>query len=185
MTKKQKYMGAAGILVLVGLWANAKEETAVRFQPPAGSASVAGQPMPNEATGFAMPPQFAPPEMPQTPQMPQMASMPMDPNAPPMDMSGLIGSVAALGPLGDQMAREAAVAYYNGVQDYRRQTGDYTTQFNVNLPQNHPNTSLGGIIGSGEYRNRSGDYVSQRRSDAMRGTETQDPYRYYPPRYPR
>ncbi len=46
-------------------------------------------------------------------------------------------------------------------------------------PRNNPNTALDGIIASGEYKNRSGDYTSQRQSEATLGYETMQDSRGY------
>ena len=115
------------------------------------------------------------------PQKPAMAEVAMDPYAPPMDIRGLIAMEGAIDAAGRRAAQQAAANYLTDMTIHRAQTGD-TTIYNVQ-PQNNPNTGADTIIRAGQNRDASRDYISQRRSDAMRGTETQDPYRIYAPSY--
>lgn len=134
MTQTTKCAAAVGMMLVGAILWQAGQERAANVQPMMPESMEFPSPM---SAMPQMPPEAfsanAFPAMP-VPQMPQMPFPSLDMQGPPMDMSGLIGNQVMLQGLGDQMAMQAGAAYLNGVQDYRRRTGDYTTQFNVVSP---------------------------------------------------
>jgi hypothetical protein len=190
-TKAKRIWGVVGVLTIVGLIQNAIDERAAQARMANQQGFVAapgsyGQMPQNNMAQFGQTPVEGQPygssamPMPMGGGMPMGAGMPMDPNAPPMDMSGLIANQMRLQQVGDAMANQAGMAYLQGVTQYRQQTGDYTTQFNVPGLGNNPNTGLDTIMSA--YANKT---ASQNWQDelyrARRDNRAPDPA--YRPRY--
>ncbi len=104
--------------------------------------------------------------------------------APPMDMSGMMANQMYLQQQGDMMARQAAMDYYNRIQQYRQQTG-YTGYIPPPVSAQQLQQSINGanqatqdyIQNSARNSNRTSAAIETYDQQVIRGQQTMvNPY---------
>lgn len=168
---RKRFFVVAGVLILVALWQYGQEDTDTGVEPVIDQdAAWTMAPAATAAAGLGGPQAADFPGMPAFPAMPSVVAMgplgSMGSMAPPMDMSGLIANQANLQAMGDHMAHQAAMAYYEAIQAERRRTGDYTTPSAPAVSSESLRHSIAEANRAGERYRASGAASSAARAQA-------------------